>query len=239
MIIPDFETEKKFVKSGYKFIIGIDEVGRGPLAGPVVACAASFKDPRFGIGDLRFSNLIRDSKSLSQKQREKVFDFLKENFYVGVGMCDHKTIDRINILEASFLAMKKAINSLMRVISNNQFPITKQIPNPKSQNIKYKTQDTEYILLIDGNKEIPNLSAEQRAVVNGDKKVKTISAASIVAKITRDRIMLEMDKKYPEFGFGRHKGYGTKFHIEALKINGPCEIHRRSFEPVASLYANR
>ena len=220
MLKSNFDLEKKLISEGYDFVIGIDEAGRGPLAGPVVACACAYKfvSPSSGLtatfsrgekGILKQFNLIRDSKMLSEKQREKIFDFIQENFYVGVGICDHKTIDRINILEASFLAMKKAIGDLNKKIKKHNF-----------------------IILVDGNKKIPNLSMEQRAIIGGDKIVKSISAASIIAKVTRDRIMREMHMKYPQYNFAQHKGYGTKIHMAALKKYGPCEIHRKSFRPV-------
>ncbi|PJA86572.1 MAG: ribonuclease HII [Candidatus Moranbacteria bacterium CG_4_9_14_3_um_filter_42_9] len=233
MIKSTFQLENKLSSEGYEIVIGIDEAGRGPLAGPVVACAASLKNLPHppapspggrGWGEGQF-DLVRDSKTLSEKQREKLYDFICENFHVGIGICDHETIDRINILEASFLAMKKATTSLMRGISNSQLLISNQIPNPKSQN-------TRLIVLLDGNKKIPNFSIEQKAIVNGDKYIKSISAASIIAKVTRDRIMLEMHEKYPEYQFDRHKGYGTKLHMDSLQKYGPCAIHRKSFAPV-------
>lgn len=217
---PIFRHEQRFLKAGYDFVIGIDEAGRGPLAGPVVACAVLPRNRKLVIGnkdkssnhELLFTNysLIRDSKTLSEKQRESLYDFILENFYVGVGICDHKTIDRINILEATYLAMKKAIVSLKR---------------------NYKLLITNCIILVDGNKTIPNLSIEQRAIVNGDKFIKSISAASIVAKVTRDRIMGKMHEKYPEYNFQKHKGYGTRLHMVIIKKHGPCKIHRKSFRP--------
>ncbi|KKP80340.1 MAG: ribonuclease HII [Candidatus Moranbacteria bacterium RIFOXYA12_FULL_35_19] len=214
MIKATFKLEEEFLSKGYKFIIGIDEVGRGPLAGPVVACAASIRtsDVLFGHPMSKEFELIRDSKMLSEKQRESLFDFIAENFYVGVGICDHRTIDRINILEASFLAMKSAVSQLKSKIKN--------------------LDNSKLIILLDGNKKIPNFSFEQRAIVSGDKIVKSISAASIYAKVTRDRMMGEMHKIYPEYNFAQHKGYGTKIHMDALKKHGPCEIHRKSFRPV-------
>ncbi|EKE21427.1 MAG: ribonuclease HII, partial [uncultured bacterium] len=169
-------------------------------------------------GEERMWDLIKDSKKLSEKRREEVFGFIMENFYVGVGICNHETIDRINILEATFLAMKKAISNL------------------KSQ---IKNQGDKVIILVDGDKIIPNFSMEQKAIISGDKLVKSISAASIIAKVTRDRIMNEMDKKYPAYQFAKHKGYGTKIHIDALKKNGPCEIHRRTFAPVRNAINDR
>lgn len=224
MIKSTFELEDRLIEEGYAYIIGIDEAGRGPLAGPVVACAAMMRNhqspisnnqinPKSQIPNLKSWELVRDSKTLSEKQREKMFDFIQEHFHVGVGICDHKTIDRINILEASFLAMKKAVADLIRI----------------------KHKDSKFIILIDGNKPIPNISMDQKAIVNGDKYVKSISAASIIAKVTRDRIMREMHKKYPMYGFDRHKGYGTRLHMELIKELGSCEIHRQSFEPLKSL----
>ena len=274
MIKSTFKLEKELQEAGYEIIIGIDEAGKGPLAGPVVAAAAALKKnfpprplagedaQRAGEGTLRYCvypssaqpfadkkldtfsqgakeissfDLIRDSKTLSAKQRESLFDFVHEHFHIGVGICDHKTIDRMNIFQASFLAMKKALTSLRREISKSQFSISKQFPNYNNQiskNTEYKMQDNKYIILLDGNSLIPNFSGEQRAIVRGDKTVKSISAASIVAKVTRDRIMLEMHKKYPFYNFDKHKGYGTKLHMETLKKHGPCEIHRKSFAPV-------
>ena len=172
--------------------------------------------------------LVRDSKTLSSKQREKLFDFIHENFHVGVGICDHKTIDRINILQATFLAMKKAFTSLMR---NSKLAISNS-EKEKNKNPNYKLPITNYIVLLDGNKPIPNFSAEQKAIPNGDKRIKSISAASIIAKVTRDEIMQEMHKKYPRYGFNKHKGYGTKHHMKMLQKHGPCKIHRKSFRPV-------
>lgn len=217
MIKSDFSLEKKLFEDGYEIIIGIDEAGRGPLAGPVVACAASLKFPKVQPSEKVEPSwsFIRDSKTLSEKQRENLYDFILENFYIGIGICDHKTIDRINILEASFLAMKKALADLER-----------------SDPGRFKVGPWKKIILLDGNKKIPNLSREQKAIVNGDKYVKSISAASIVAKVTRDRIMREVHKKYPQYCFNRHKGYGTKLHMDSLQKYGPCEIHRKSFRPV-------
>ena len=238
MDISTFSLEKELAENGYDFVIGVDEAGRGPLCGPVVAAAVALRNNQFPIiNDQTISNnqksneqklrtinheprttdmwdLVRDSKKLSEKQREKVFDFIQENFYVGVGLCNHETIDRINILEASFLAMKKAVQDLQR--------------NMKRENLSLK----KFIVIVDGNKVIPNFSMEQKAVVGGDKIVKSISAASIIAKVTRDQMMRKMHEKYPQYGFDKHKGYGTRLHMETLEKYGPCEIHRQSFAPV-------
>lgn len=239
-----FKLEKKLYERGYDFVAGIDEAGRGPLAGPVVACATTVRNFQFLISNSQSNpndklqitkyNLIRDSKTLSERQRENLYDFIMENFFAGVGICDHKTIDRMNILQASFLAMKAAITDLKSQIQNSKSQI-----NPKSKIQKNQDQDTEYIIpntkyiiLVDGDKEIPSFSGEQMAIPQGDQKIKSISAASIVAKVTRDRIMREAHKKYPLYGFSQHKGYGTKIHMEMLREFGPCEIHRRSFKPV-------
>lgn len=227
MIISTFNLETALLNQGYELIIGTDEAGRGPLAGPVVAAATmprNFKflisnsqtDPNDQISNDENWDLIRDSKTLSPKQREKVFDFIQDNFHVGVGICDNKTIDRMNILQASFLAMKKAIGDLIK-------------------NSEDFNKDAKTIILLDGNKMIPSFSSEQKAVVNGDRYVKSISAASIVAKVTRDRMMQEFHQKHPHYGFDRHKGYGTRRHLDSLSRFGPCEIHRQSFKPVEIL----
>lgn len=223
-----FELEKHFGESGYSFVVGVDEVGRGPLCGPVVACAAVLKDSiLFELDqedmDPRW-NLIRDSKTVSEKQREKSIEFILEHFHVAIGICDHNTIDRINILEASFLAMKKAIQKLVR-IKNQELRI-------KNGNQKFIIHDSKCIILVDGNKVIPNFSMTQKAIVGGDKFVKSISAASIFAKVTRDRMMREFAVIYPGYGIEKHMGYGTKVHMEAIERIGPCEIHRKSFSPV-------
>ena len=214
MIKSNFDLEKKMLADGHEFIIGIDEAGRGPLAGPVVASAAVLKNYSPEIMERDDFELVRDSKTLSEKQREKMFDFVHENFYVGVGVIDHKTIDRVNILEATFLAMKAALSDLKN---------------------KIKYHERKHIVVVDGNKKISNISLFQEAVPSGDKLVKSISAASIVAKVTRDRIMEEMHTMYPEYAFDKHKGYGTKLHMQLLQKHGPCKIHRRSFAPISRL----
>lgn len=196
------------------FIIGIDEAGRGPLAGPVVAGAVCYKDASFRIPaelEKEFS-LIRDSKKLSEKKREEMFDFIHEHFYVGVGIVNAETIDRVNILQATFLAMKSAVSQLM-----------KHLP---------REAVNQSHLLIDGNQLLPSYSASQESVIGGDGIVKSIAAASIIAKVTRDRMVLEYDTLYPGYSFAQHKGYGTKVHMDALRHLGPCPMHRMSFRPV-------
>ena len=196
----DLTEEKKLFSRGYKLIGAIDEAGRGPLAGPVVAACVIFNANISINNDLL---KVNDSKKLSESTRESLFDFIKQNFIeVGVGICDHRTIDKINILQATFLAMKKAVSA-----------------------VKSKPD----LIIIDGAAKLPNYSTPQQTYVKGDERIFTIAAASIIAKVTRDRIMQEMDKIYPDYGFSRHKGYGTKFHLEKLKQFGPCAIHRLSF----------
>lgn len=198
-------------------IVGIDEAGRGPLAGPVVAAVAAYRDQAdFAVSEelekpFRF---VRDSKKLSEKKREEMFDFIHEHFVVGVGIVPSGTIDRMNILEATFLAMKEALSDFRRQAREAGMPTD------------------ELLLLVDGNQEIPNLSVRQETVIGGDASVKSIAAASIVAKVTRDRMMLGYDAEYPAYGFAKHKGYGTKEHMDALRRLGACPIHRMSFRPV-------
>ena len=219
-----FEKERERALLGYRFVIGVDEAGRGPLAGPVVAAAVALRNQDFGSstskienqGDAKMWNLVRDSKKLSEKQRERVFDFVHEHFSVGIGIINAETIDRVNILQATFLAMKSAIFELRRITNHES---------------RIMNEDTMY-LLIDGNQEIPNCSYSQEAVIGGDGTVKSIAAASIVAKVTRDWIIIEYDQRYPGYGFAKHKGYGTKTHMNALRRLGPSPIHRMSFRPV-------
>lgn len=185
--------ERKYEKCRY--ICGIDEVGRGPLAGPVVAAAVILpKDV-----DIYYLN---DSKQLSEKKREQLYDEIMEKAVsVGIGFADEKCIDEINILQADYVAMREAI---------------------------LKLSVTPDILLNDAVT-IPEVGIAQEAIIKGDARSVSIAAASIVAKVTRDRFMVEMDSRYPGYGFASNKGYGSAKHIQALKEIGPCEIHRRTF----------
>ncbi len=215
-----FEKEWEIASQGEFLVVGVDEVGRGPLCGPVVAAAVTLKNIEYRISnagevDKRWK-FVRDSKKLSEKQREEMFDFIHEHFHIGVGIVHAETIDRINILEATFLAMKSAIASLKQSLAKDN----------------HRVRDEDLYLLVDGNQEIPNLSLKQETVVGGDGIVKSIAAASIVAKVTRDRMMLQYDVLYPEYGMVKHKGYGTKVHMDALRKYGPTPIHRMSFKPV-------
>jgi len=200
----DLAQENRIFNQGHKLIAGIDEAGRGPLAGPVVA-ACVVVSPEFKI-DSEELKLIKDSKKLTAKKREELFDVIQDKFIeVGIGICDNKTIDKINILQATFLAMKKSVGDL------------KQKPD---------------FLLVDGGFKIPNTSYNQLNIIKGDSLVFSIAAASIIAKVTRDRIMVKMHEQYPQYEFLKHKGYGTRLHMEQLKKYGPCLIHRQSFQPV-------
>ena len=191
----NFDIEKEALSEGYKIICGVDEAGRGPLCGPV--CAAAVILPLdCGIEG------INDSKKLSEKKREQLYDIITEKALAySIQMVDAQTIDEINILQATFLAMRTAVN-----------------------NLSLKPD----LALIDGNGK-PGLDIAERTVVKGDAKSVSIAAASILAKVTRDRYMLEADKKYPEYFFAKHKGYGTKLHYEAIAEHGICPEHRRTF----------
>ncbi len=204
------DKENTLFSCGHKTICGLDEAGRGPLAGPVVAAAVSL-DPETcsSLASQKLLEYIKDSKKLTAKKRDELFDFIQNNFCeVGIGICGHETIDRINILEATFLAMKKAISAL------------KQKPE---------------FAMLDGKFMIPNSSLKQEAVIKGDDLVLSIAAASIIAKVARDRMMDEFHQQYPMYGFDQHRGYGTKLHMEAIASYGPCPIHRKSFGPIAKL----
>lgn len=194
--------EQMLCEKGYQTICGVDEVGRGPLAGPVVA-AAVILPPNIIIEGLA------DSKKLTAAKRDELFDeIIRLEIPCAVGIIDNEEIDRLNILKASLLAMRKAVIDL------------KASPD---------------IVLVDGDYPIPKISYPQVSIIDGDNLCKSISAASIVAKVTRDRIMDRYEKMYPSFSFSKHKGYSTPSHLSELKIYGPCEIHRKSFKPVAEL----
>ena len=194
------EFENELYNNEINFIAGIDEVGRGPLVGPVVTAAVilpkDFYDER-----------INDSKKLTEKKRELLYDVIMENaLSVGIGMSSPEVIDEINILNATKKAMIEAIN-----------------------NLSVKPQH----LLIDAVK--LDIDIPQTSIIKGDAKSQSIASASIIAKVTRDRMMVELDKKYPMYDFKHNKGYGTKKHIEALYQYGPIEEHRKSFAPVSDL----
>jgi len=207
---PNFSEEKKLHKLGFNFVAGLDEAGRGPLAGPVTAAAVIF-NYQFSISNkftIQQLSKIKDSKKLTEKQREEIYKFLVNCPEVswGVGIVSEKMIDKINILQASKLAMKKAVLQL------------KSKPD---------------FLLLDGNFKI-DLQIKQTPIVKGDAKVFSIAAASIIAKVTRDRLMQKYHKKYPHFGFDKHKGYPTALHVTNLQKFGPCKIHRKTFFPVTN-----
>lgn len=189
----EIEHQKK--TDGYNLICGVDEAGRGPLAGPVYAAAVILPDDVIIPG-------LNDSKKLSEKRREELFEIITEKAIAySIAAVDEKRIDEINILNATFEAMNNAVDNL-------------------------KIQP-DYVL-IDGNR-IKNMALPYETVVKGDAKSASIAAASILAKVSRDRYIIELAKKYPEYGFEKHKGYGTAVHNEAILKYGPCEIHRRTF----------
>ena len=190
-----FEFEKKYTEAGYKLICGVDEAGRGPLAGPV--CAAAVILPL----DVDIPGL-NDSKKLSDKKRRELFPVICEKAIAyGIGLADHKEIDEINILQATYLAMERAI-----------------------ANLSVKPD----FALIDGNR-AKDFGIPVETVVGGDGRSASIAAASVLAKVTRDDLMLQAANEYPVYDFDVHKGYGTKAHYAALAEKGPCEIHRMTF----------
>ena len=283
MKYPNFAEEKKLWKQGYKIVAGLDEAGRGPLAGPVVAAAVVIINPKheirwtpaggprvtlypkqiqkiknqnskrvFDFG-IRISSLnIRDSKQLSEKQREKIYKKIIDYCDVvwGVGIVSEKVIDKINILEATKLAMKRAVMSLRgprlgggrsnleSVHKASGLPRSPCLAGRQAAGSLAMTRGFPDFLLIDGNFKLDlNESAfargfsapKQKSIIKGDQKVFSISAASIIAKVTRDRLMKKYHKKYPQYGFDKHKGYGTKAHFANLEKFGLCKIHRKTF----------
>jgi ribonuclease HII len=199
---PSFAEEKAIRAQGYHYIAGVDEVGRGALMGPVLAAAVILPD-NFKA---RWKSKVRDSKQLSPKTREYLFDYIKEAaITIGVGESSNDVIDTVGIAKATRLAMIAAIEQLA--------------PQPQYLIIDY-VRLTETTL-------------PQKGIVHGDSRCFSIACASIIAKVTRDRLVTEMDRDYPGYGFAKHKGYGTREHIECLQKKGPCPLHRRSFSPVS------
>lgn len=199
-----FYYERKLKKKGFNLIIGVDEVGRGPLAGPVVAAAATLKTNRF-------KNRIDDSKKLTPKAREEAFPELVKKTVFGLGIVSEKIIDKLNIEVATRMAMEEAIGQLVKKLKSAQ---TKRIH-----------------IIVDGNVKL-NCGFPCLSIIKGDGKSKSIASASILAKVTRDKIMDLYDRIYPQYGFLKHKGYPTKKHRAALRKFGPSLIHRMSFAHV-------
>jgi ribonuclease HII len=199
-----FEREAR--EASYRLVAGVDEAGRGPLAGPVVAAAVMLPE-NFDLKG------ITDSKKLSAKARERAFAKIREGAVaVGVGIADCETIDRVNILQATFLAMKAALADMGAAF--------------------------DYVL-VDGDKRIPEIGVAQAAIVEGDALSASIAAASIIAKVTRDCIMVELAEEFPGYGFDRHKGYCTREHLAAIEEHGVCDVHRKSFEPICTKLRNQ
>ena len=198
----NYRYERHFINQGKSIICGVDEVGRGPLCGPVVTCACILPD-NFHLEGLT------DSKKLTEKKRDEYFDILTNNkeVHYAIGIVDNKRIDEINILEAAREAMYQAISKL---------------------------DITPDIVLSDAM-ELPELSMPYLSIIKGDYKSESIAAASVIAKVTRDKMMYELDKEYPEYGFGKHKGYPTKDHIEAVKKYGIKPFYRFTFSPISEI----
>lgn len=199
-----FSIERALYRRGLRCVAGVDEAGRGPLAGPVVAACVVL--PPDGV-----SHPFRDSKQLTIRQRERLFALLQVNgARIGVGLADPREIEQLNILQASLLAMQRAVLACAETDG-------RAMPD---------------YLLVDGTFQVPS-AVQQRTLVKGESKSASIAAASIVAKVTRDRLMAEAHCRYPQYGFHRHQGYPTREHREAIRLHGPCPLHRRTFRGVA------
>ena len=195
---PDFTIELAALRQGTRHVCGIDEAGRGPWAGPVVAAAVVLDPDCIPEG-------LNDSKKLTEAKRDALFEPIMRSARVGIGIADVERIDRDNILQATFWAMAEALKQVEGVA----------------------------LALVDGNR-APALPCPVQTIIEGDGKSLSIAAASIIAKVTRDRIMIGHDAAWPQYGFARHKGYGTAFHQQALERHGPTPLHRNSFAPVAA-----
>lgn len=197
--------ELKETQAGHHIIAGLDEAGRGPLAGPVVAAAVVLPEDPTGLEE------INDSKKCTAKKRQELYILIHERARsIGVGIVDAPTIDKVNILQATFLAMQKAVHAM--------------------------TSQPDF-LLIDGNQRPPWMD-QGTMIVKGEQHSLSIAAASIIAKVTRDRVMVDYDHHYPDWGFAKHKGYGTADHLEAINHKGICDIHRRSFAPISKIISS-
>jgi ribonuclease HII len=201
-----FRYERELLARGFSLIAGVDEAGRGPLAGPVVAAAVVFPTEWIANGLPRSLWGLNDSKQLTPEERDDFFTRLtaKSEVRYAIAWSDHALIDEINILQATFRAMNDALAQL----------------DPQPAHV-----------LIDGN-QISSVRWAQTPVIDGDAKSYSIAAASVLAKVTRDRMMIEFDKQWPQYGFREHKGYSTERHLAALAEHGPCPLHRRSFAPI-------
>ncbi len=197
-------NEERLYAAGRRTVCGIDEAGRGPLAGPVVAAAVVLPQaPVLAQDDLLLG--LMDSKKLSPRKRDRFFEQISQTARsIGIGVVEHETIDHINILQATILAMQRAVEGL-------------HLP-------------ADY-LLIDALK-LPEIDIPQEGIIHGDDLSLSIAAASVIAKVTRDRLMLKYHRLFPKYGFDRHKGYGTPEHLEKIKSFGPCRIHRKTFRGV-------
>lgn len=200
-------SEQKIQAQGFNLVIGIDEVGRGPLAGPVVAAAVLLKKRKFRVP-------IRDSKVMTPESRQEAFHEIFDNAYVGVGVMSETVIDQVNILQATFLAMTNAVRQLILRLSREK----EKIYHP-----------SQICLLIDGNQFKSDLPYAYRTIIGGDAKILSIACASIVAKVTRDRILNMYDQIFPDYGFSQHKGYPTREHRMAIQRKGLSLIHRKTF----------
>jgi len=209
MKYPSLFEEKKLWRKGCKRVACLDEAGRGPIAGPVTAAAATISPAKFKMQNEKCKILlkeIKDSKKLTAKKREELYKILTKNPGIewGIAKVSERVIDKINILEATKLAMKRAVKKL---------------------------KGKPVFLILDGKMKL-DLPISQKSIIKADEKVFSCAAASIIAKVSRDRIMLRYHKKYPQYGFDKHKGYPTRHHRKMLKKYGPCKIHRKSFKPL-------
>ena len=204
-----FEFEREHYAGEYKRLAGVDEAGRGPLAGPVVAAAVVLPSNWYTNGVPESLAKLDDSKRLTEKVREELYKIICSNADIdkGIAVIDNEVIDEVNILQATYRAMNEALGGLSK-------PAT--------------------YALVDG-RPVSSLSLPHSAIVKGDSKSYSIGAASILAKVTRDRLMVEYDQKYPEYGFAAHKGYGTQTHLAAINKQGACPIHRMSFAPLSNI----